>query len=271
MSSSIPSILLIGGGKMGAALLVGWRAHGVEPCVVVDPAAGAAALAAPGVRVVAAPEDVPADFRPAAVVLAIKPQAAGSVVPAYAGLIGEASPVVLSIMAGRTIGGLAGLIGPGAAIVRAMPNTPAAIGQGFTAVYAPPSVGAGQRALCETLLQAVGDVAWVAEEAQLDAVTAVSGGGPAYVFLLAELLEAAAVAQGLPADLARRMARRTVSGSGALLAASVEDAAVLRRAVTSPGGTTEQALAVLMDGAAWPALLDRAIAAATARSRALAD
>jgi pyrroline-5-carboxylate reductase len=151
-----------------------------------------------------------------------------------------------------------------------MPNTPAAIRQGITVACPGPGVTPVQRALCDTLLQAVGEVAWVEDERLIDPVTAVSGGGPAYVFLLAELLEQAAVEQGIPPDLARRLARRTVSGSGALLAASEQDAAELRRAVTSPKGTTERALAVLMERQAWPDAVSRAIAAATARSRELA-
>ena len=151
-----------------------------------------------------------------------------------------------------------------------MPNTPAAVRQGITVACAGEGVSAGQRGLCDTLLQAIGAVAWVEDEGLLDPVTAVSGGGPAYVFLLAELLEAAAVEQGVPAELARLMARQTVAGSGALLAASSEDAATLRRAVTSPNGTTERALAVLMAQDAWPEAISRAIAAATARSRELA-
>jgi len=154
--------------------------------------------------------------------------------------------------------------------VRAMPNTPAAIRQGFSVAFAAEAVSPAQRALADTLLAATGEVAWVDQEPLLDPVTAVSGGGPAYVFLLAEVMEAAAIAQGIPPDLARRMARATVAGSGALLAASAEDAAQLRRNVTSPKGTTERALAVLMAEGAWPALMDRAIAAATARSRELA-
>jgi pyrroline-5-carboxylate reductase len=162
------------------------------------------------------------------------------------------------------------LLGPVAKVVRAMPNTPAAIRQGVTVACAGSGVSQDQRGLCERLLAAVGDVAWVEDEALLDAVTAVSGSGPAYVFLLAELMERAAVEQGLPPDLARLLARRTVAGSGALLAASAEDAAALRRAVTSPKGTTERALDVLMAEDAWPAVVSRAIAAATARSRELA-
>ncbi len=176
----------------------------------------------------------------------------------------------MSVMAGRTVASITGLTGP-RAVVRAMPNTPAAIGQGFTAAFAGPGVTDAQRRLCERLLRSVGEVAWVDDEGQIDAVTAASGGGPAYVFLLAELLEAAAIEQGLPPDLAKRLARRTVAGSGALLAASTEEPAAMRVAVTSPGGTTERALAVLMAPDAWPAAMSRAIAAATARSRALSS
>jgi pyrroline-5-carboxylate reductase len=151
-----------------------------------------------------------------------------------------------------------------------MPNTPAAIGQGITVACAGPGVTEAQRALCDDLLGAVGQVAWVDDEDLMDPVTAVSGSGPAYVFLLAELLERAGITAGLPAELARRLARQTVSGAGALLAASDEDAAALRRAVTSPRGTTEQALAVLMADDAWPASLTKAVAAASARAKELA-
>ncbi len=263
---AIPPILLVGLGKMGGAMLAGWRERGLEAAVAVDPMSPAA----PGaeVTVVADAAGIPAGFAPAAVVLAVKPQNAAETLPLYARHAGSA--VFLSIMAGKNLAGMAGLLGPGAAIVRSMPNTPAAIGQGITVACAGPGVTAGQRGLCDTLLAAIGKVAWVDDEALIDPVTAVSGGGPAYVFLLAELLEQAAIEQGIPADLARLMARQTVSGSGALLAASSEDAAQLRRNVTSPKGTTERALAVLMEKSAWPDAVSRAIAAATARSRELA-
>jgi pyrroline-5-carboxylate reductase len=177
---------------------------------------------------------------------------------------------MLSIMAGRTLAGMRTQLGEGAALVRAMPNTPAAVRQGVTVACPGSGVTPAQRALCDTLLAAIGSVAWVEDEALLDPVTAVSGSGPAYVFLLAELMEQAAIEQGIPAELARKLARETVSGSGALLAASAEDAAQLRRNVTSPGGTTAAALSVLMDPAAMPDALSRAIAAATRRSRELA-
>lgn len=264
-------MLLIGCGKMGGAMLSGWLERGLSRAVVVEPHGPAAAAFAghPVVQVVATPEAIPADFTPAAVVLAIKPQESEATLPAYARFAGPGT-VFLSIMAGRTVGAIRRGVGESAAVVRAMPNTPAAVRQGFTVACAEPGVAAAQRALCDSLLSAIGEVAWVEEEALLDPVTAVSGGGPAYVFLLAEVMEMAAIEQGIPRDLARRMARATVSGSGALLAASEQDAAELRRAVTSPKGTTERALAVLMAPDAWPALMSRAIAAATARARELA-
>jgi pyrroline-5-carboxylate reductase len=276
---SIPPILLVGVGKMGGAMLEGWLERGLAPSVAVDPAGHPSPPA--GVTVVTDPAAIPPGFAPAAVVIAVKPQNAADTLPHYARFAGSA--VLLSIMAGRTVSGIAGLLAapapapapapasaPAAAIVRAMPNTPAAVRQGITVGFAGPGVTAAQRALCDQLLTAVGAVAWVEDEALIDPVTAVSGGGPAYVFLLAELLEQAAIEQGIPPGLARLMARQTVAGSGALLAASTQDAADLRRAVTSPNGTTERALAVLMDQAAWPASISRAIAAATARSRELA-
>ncbi|HVY15742.1 MAG TPA: pyrroline-5-carboxylate reductase [Rhodopila sp.] len=264
----IPPILLIGCGRMGSAMLAGWREQGLAPSVAVDPSPAAAAFAGPDLAVVAGPEAIAPDFVPAAVVLAVKPQNAAETLPAYARFTGGS--VFLSIMAGRTIGGIARLLGPDAAIVRAMPNTPAAIRQGVTVACPGQGVGTPQRALCDRLLHAIGTVAWVEDEAFLDPVTAVSGSGPAYVFLLAELMEQAALEQGLPPALARLLARQTVAGSGALLAASAEDAAALRKAVTSPGGTTAAALSVMMKSDAWPLTVSEAIAAATRRSRELA-
>jgi pyrroline-5-carboxylate reductase len=268
---ALPPLLLLGCGKMGGAMLAGWLEQGLDPAtVVVEPNGAAMAPFAGRVRHVTAAAAIPPGFAPAAVILAIKPQEAGAALPALAPLAGPGT-VFLSIMAGRTLAGMAALLGAEARIVRAMPNTPAAVRQGFTVACAGPGVDAAQRALCDALLRAIGEAAWVEEEGLLDPVTAVSGGGPAYVFLLAELLEEAARAEGVPADLARRIARATVAGSGALLAASAEDAATLRRNVTSPKGTTERALAVLMREGAWPALMREAIAAATARSRELAQ
>jgi pyrroline-5-carboxylate reductase len=268
MTMGIPSILLVGCGRMGSAMLSGWREQGLSASVAVDPAPVAAASAGPDLAVVPDAGAIPAGFAPAAVVFAVKPQNAAETLPFYRRFADEA--VFLSIMAGRTIGGMRTLLGDEAAIVRAMPNTPAAVRQGVTVACPGVGVRGAQRALCERLLKAIGVVAWVEDEGLLDPVTAVSGSGPAYVFLLAELMEQAAIEQGIPADLARLLARQTVSGSGALLAASAEDASALRVAVTSPGGTTERALAVLMAPDALPAALSKAIAAATVRSRELA-
>ncbi len=268
-AGSIPPILLVGCGRMGSAMLAGWREEGLAPSIAVDPSPSAASFAAPGPDVCwPMPLSSPPTFAPAAVVLAVKPQNAAATLPAYARFAGNA--VFLSIMAGRTISGISALLGPAAAIVRAMPNTPAAVRQGVT-VYCPgPGVSTAQATLCDRLLRAIGAVARVEDEALLDPVTAVSGSGPAYVFLLAELMEQAAIEQGIPPDLARLLARQTVAGSGALLAASPDDAAALRKAVTSPGGTTAEALSVLMDPDAWPIAVSQAIAAATRRSRELA-
>ncbi len=260
-----PSILLLGCGRMGGAMLAGWRASGLAPSVIVDPALQQAGRAED--RLVATLDAVPDEFRPDAVVVAVKPQMADAVLPALAPRVGGGP--VISVIAGRSLASLAASL-PGASIVRAMPNTPAAIGQGITVLCAGPSVGSAHRDLAERLLASAGDTAWIEDEALMDAVTAVSGSGPAYVFLLAELMEATGVELGLPASLARRLARKTVSGAGALLAASSEDAASLRRAVTSPNGTTEQALAVLMAPHAWPDHLRRALTAAAERSRELA-
>lgn len=264
MTELLPPLLLLGGGKMGGAMLAGWRERGLTHVIVIDPAMPD--FSGPCIDVLPSGHVIPPEFVPAAIVLAVKPQMADAALPALARFAGQG--VVVSIMAGRTLAGLQATLG--GAVVRAMPNTPAAIRQGITVACAGPRVSAAQKALSHTLLASVGDVEWVEDEGLLDAVTAVSGGGPAYVFLLAELLEQAALAQGIPAKLARQLARRTVAGSGALLEASREDADVLRRNVTSPAGTTEQALRVLMRDDAWPALMNEAIEAATVRSRELA-
>ena len=267
--TELPPLLLVGCGKMGGAMLAGWLERGLRDAVVAEPNPAAVAAFAERVRVVRTPSEAPDGFRPGAVVLAIKPQEAMATLPSLSRFVAPGT-VFLSIMAGQTVSGIRTGLGTGAVVVRAMPNTPAAVRQGFTVAYPAAEVSPAQRELANALLASVGEVAWVEDEALLDPVTAVSGGGPAYVFLLAEVMEAAAIEQGLPPDLARRMARATVAGSGALLAGSAEDAAALRRAVTSPKGTTERALDVLMAPEAWPKLMSRAIEAATARSRELA-
>ncbi|GAA4499559.1 pyrroline-5-carboxylate reductase [Gluconacetobacter tumulicola] len=270
LAGSLPPLLLVGCGQMGGAMLAGWLADGLAPSVILDRHRDD--IPAPH-SVVRQASDLPDDFAPALIILATKPQKAAEILPSIAHFARHAP--ILSVMAGKTVGGLTAALAeagtPGATVIRAMPNTPSAVGQGMTVCFAPPTATEADRALCTRLLSAVGDVAWVADEAQMDAVTAVSGSGPAYVFLLAELMEQAGIAQGLPADLARRIARRTVSGAGALMEQSGIDAAELRRRVTSPGGTTQQALEVLMAPQAWPATMEQAIAAATRRARELAS
>ncbi len=253
---------------MGGALLDGWLDRGLPPqdIVIVEPHE-ALRRARPQLRVVADRDAVPEDFRPQVVVLAVKPQMMDAVLPAYAGLGGAA---FLSIAAGKPLGYFAGVLGDGVPVVRAMPNTPASVRRGVTVATANRLVDAPQRAVCDELLSAVGEVAWVEDESLMDAVTALSGSGPAYVFLLAEAMAAAGVAAGLPDVLAERLARATVSGAGELLRQSSDGAATLRQNVTSPGGTTFAALQVLMaDDGLFP-LMRRAIAAAARRSRELA-
>lgn len=265
--SALPNLLLAGGGRMGAAMLAGWRRAGFRQAVVVDPAPAAASLAADNVRVVPAAEHIPPGFAPDAVVFAVKPQAAPASLPGYARYAGRT--LFLSIMAGKSLPVMHRMLGADAAIIRAMPNTPAAIGQGFTVAVAGAHVTPAQRELGGQLLAAVGEVAWVEDEALLDAVTALSGGGPAYFFLLTELMQHAGERLGLPAGLARAMARKTFAGAAALLAAGEAEAADLRIAVTSPGGTTEAALQVLLGEQGLGPLLKEAAAAAERRSREL--
>jgi pyrroline-5-carboxylate reductase len=258
---------------MGGALLKGWRARIPELAVAVvepEPALRQRAAAEFAVTAVEGPERLPPSLSASAVVLAVKPQAMDKVAPAY-GRFAAQGAVIVSIAAGRRIASLSRLIGDRGAIVRAMPNTPAAIGAGMTVACAGPGVTAAQKDLCGRLLGAVGEVAWISDEALMDAVTAVSGSGPAYVFLLAECLARAGERAGLPSELAARLARATVAGGGAMLARSDASAAELRRDVTSPGGTTAAALEVLMAEPGLEDLLARAVAAAARRSRELAD
>ena len=263
------TLLLVGAGKMGGAMLEGWLALGLaaDKIAVLEPqpTSDIAALAGRGLRLNPAPRDI---GEAAAVVVAVKPQTAPEAMPALAPFVGG-STVTVSIMAGRTLRFLEGAL-PRAALVRAMPNTPAAIGRGITVAVANARVSPPQRELVHALLSAVGAVEWVEDEALMDAVTAVSGSGPGYVFLLAEAMARAGVAAGLPPALAATLARATVAGSGELLRRSPLDAARLRQNVTSPGGTTAAALEVLMGKDALEPLMTRAIAAATKRSRDLA-
>jgi pyrroline-5-carboxylate reductase len=262
-------LVLVGAGKMGSALLEGWLRFGLDPkhisVLEPQPTSQIAALATGGLQLnpqLRGLGDV------AAVVIAVKPQSAAEAIPPLKPMIG-ASTVVVSIMAGRTLQFIAGALNAPCALVRAMPNTPAAIGRGIT-VAVPRDINPAQRELADRLLCATGTVEWTDDEALMDAVTAVSGSGPAYVFLLAEALAEAGVASGLPPSLAAKLARETVAGSGELLHRSELDAAVLRHNVTSPGGTTAAALEVLMGNDGLVQLMRKAVAAATKRSRELA-
>jgi pyrroline-5-carboxylate reductase len=264
-------MLLVGCGKMGGAMLRGWLARGVagRQIFVVDPSPRELEdVIGAGVTVVAKPGDLPADFAPGVVLLAIKPQFMDDAVPEYR-RFARPGVLFLSIAAGKTLDYLHRQLGQ-ATIIRSMPNTPAAIGRGMTVILRQPDVAAADLDLCAELLSAVGEIAWVDDEDLINAVTAVSGGGPAYVFLLIDCLAEAGRAAGLPADLAMKLARSTVCGSGELAYQSSESAEALRKAVMSPKGTTEQAIAVLMAPDGLQSLMTRAIAAATARSRELA-
>jgi pyrroline-5-carboxylate reductase len=267
------SLLLAGAGNMGYALLAGWIERGLDPAriVVQEPSPQPhirQALEAKGVQLHAAVAVLPES--PAVLLVAVKPQAMDQVLPQLGTLVGRGT-VVVSIAAGRQIAGLAAHLPERTAIVRAMPNTPASVGRGITVAVGNAHVAADQRDACDRLLRAVGEVAWVDDEGLIDAVTAVSGSGPAYVFHLAECLAQAGVAAGLAPELAQKLARWTVAGAGELLHRSDLDAATLRRNVTSPGGTTAAALEVLMaEDGGLPELMRKAVAAAARRSRELA-
>jgi pyrroline-5-carboxylate reductase len=267
------SLLLVGAGKMGSAMLDGWLARGLNPrkAIVIEPqpAKPLKALTRRGLKLNPKNTNKRKAAEAAAIVIAVKPQTAPDAVPPLAAYAGKGT-LVLSIMAGRTLRFLEDKLPPNTAIVRAMPNTPAAIGRGITVAVANANVTARQRKLASDLLAAIGTVEWVDDESLMDAVTAVSGSGPAYIFLLAEAMTQAGIAAGLPDDLAARLARETVTGSGELLHRSTLEAATLRQNVTSPGGTTAAALEVLMGPGGFDQLMTKAVAAATRRSRELA-
>ena len=262
------TIVLAGAGKMGGAMLSGWLARGLDAKRVAviepQPSGEISALATKGVRLNPSPKQLGSI---ATLVIALKPQTfreTGGALKSFSGL----STLVMSIMAGTTIASIEAACG--GSVVRAMPNTPAAIGRGITVAVAAKNVSTAQRAVADALLRATGSVEWVDDESLMDAVTAVSGSGPAYIFLLAEELARAGVEAGLPQELATKLARETVAGSGELLHRSDAPSATLRQNVTSPGGTTAAALEVLMGPDGMQSLLTRAVAAATRRSKELA-
>lgn len=262
------SIVLAGAGRMGGALLRGWMRNGMAPSTVtvVDPnpdAVTAAFCERSGIAI--RRPDTPPDV----LVLAVKPQTFANAPSAFAALV-RPDTLVISILAGVTLSGLRAALPDAGSIVRAMPNLPASVGCGASGAAAEATITPMRRSLAQRLLAAVSEVEWL-DEALIDAVTAVSGSGPAYVFLLTECLATAARAAGLPDDVAQRLARRTVEGAGALMTAEPDrSASDLRTAVTSPGGTTAAALAVLQERDGLEALLVRAVAAAARRSGELA-
>ncbi|GKY86877.1 pyrroline-5-carboxylate reductase [Sinisalibacter aestuarii] len=259
-------LVLLGCGKMGSAMLAGWLGQGLPPSAawVIDPNPSDWLKSLDGLHINAGlPE------RPAIVLIAVKPQMMGEALPVLAAL-GGGGTLFVSVAAGTPIAAYEAVLGAATPIVRAMPNTPAAAGRGITAIIGNAHAGAADLDLAESLLAAVGQVVRLEDEAQMDAVTAVSGSGPAYVFHLIETLAAAGEAEGLAPDLAMALARATVAGAGALAEAADESPAQLRINVTSPGGTTQAALGVLMDeDTGFPALLRRAVKAAADRSREL--
>lgn len=266
------TIAFIGGGNMGRAML-GALLGGGHPAAnlaIGEPyAATREALQRdfPGVRIGA--DNLAAIAGAALVVLAVKPQEMGSVVAALQPLLQRTRPVVLSIAAGLRVADLAGWCGAGVPVVRAMPNRPALVGAGATGLYAPPGVPAAARALAEDLMRTAGAIAWVEDESLMDAVTAVSGSGPAYFFLLAEAMVTAGVAQGLSPAAARELAVATLHGAGLMAARSDGDLARLRAEVTSRGGTTEAALRSF-EAAGFSEIVGAAVGAAVSRGRELA-
>ena len=265
-------VVLAGAGKMGTALLSGWLGRGLEArnVIIQEPnLTGEAAKLVSEHGITAVPSILALPSPPSVILVAVKPQAMDSVLPALARLVGPAT-VVMSIAAGKSIASFERALPKGTAVVRAMPNTPAAIGRGISGAVANAETTAAQKQVCEDLLGAVGDVVWLDDEALIDAVTAVSGSGPAYVFLLTEALASAGKAAGLDAATAMQLARATVSGAGELLRQSASDPATLRQNVTSPGGTTAAALAVLMrEGNGLNELMTEAVLAAQKRGREL--
>jgi len=264
-------LLLVGCGKMGGALLEGWLGQGVSPgdVWIVEPKADfIQGFLSRGVHHASDAAALPGDLAPALMIFAVKPQMLAEALPAYRPFA-EKGAAALSIAAGWRIAGFEKVLGAETPIVRAMPNTPAAVGRGMTVLCANARADDKLRKACAELLSAVGETAWVEDEGLIDAVTAVSGGGPAYVFLLIEFLAKAGVEAGLPEELAMQCARVTVAGAGELVHRASEPAAQLRENVTSPGGTTLEALKILMAEDGLQPLMTRAIAAATARSKEL--
>ncbi|MCB1473456.1 MAG: pyrroline-5-carboxylate reductase [Rhodobiaceae bacterium] len=267
---SVGTVLLVGAGQMGGAMLEGWLAGGLPGSQVTvrdpgPPERMAALIAREGIALNPATRGGDPDI----CIVAVKPQVIDAVLPEVAPLVGPKT-LIVSVVAGPTLSRLGGYFSAGQPVVRVMPNTPSAVGRGMSVLCANAHASDAQVAATRALMSAIGAVAEIADEAQMDAVTAVSGSGPAYVFLLAEVLAAAGKKAGLPAELAATLARQTVAGAGELLYRSDLDPATLRKNVTSPNGTTAAALGVLMGEPGMAELLEKAVAAAAKRSRELA-
>ncbi len=265
-------LVLLGAGKMGGAMLEGWLKAGADPqkIVALDPAPPVEVKALLDRHNIRHNPPISDIGKVEVLLAAVKPQMMDDVLNSVHALAAS-KPLILSIAAGKTIASFAKHFGVDAAIIRTIPNTPAAIGQGITAMVGNANVSPSQMKLAEALLSSIGEVVVVDDESQIDAATAVSGSGPAYVFLLTECLAAAGVNVGLAPELAMKLARATVAGSGALMVQSGIDATTLRQNVTSPKGTTYEALQILMASDGMEPLMKKAIAAATRRSRELAS
>ncbi len=268
--SAMGQVVLVGAGNMGGAMLTGWLKSGVpgSSITVIDPGPSEAMLKQIADAGACYTKEATADLRAGILFLALKPQVMGAVLPTLMSLVGPRT-VVVSVAAGKTLAFMEQHLGA-AAMVRAMPNTPAMIGRGITGAFANDAVSTEQRDIVHRLLKVSGPVEWLDNEDQINAVTAVSGSGPAYVFYLVECMAEAGRKAGLQADLAMRLARETVAGAGELLHQSPDAAAILRQNVTSPGGTTAAALSVLMADGGMQPLFDKAIEAARKRAEELA-
>ena len=265
-------LVLLGAGKMGGAMMEGWLSAGIVPSqlVIFDPAPAKEILTLIKNHSLSHNPDVGSLSNVEVILIAVKPQIMDEALSAVLPLK-EQNPLVLSIAAGKTIANFEDQFGPQASVIRTIPNTPAAVGRGITAMAANGNVTEAQTSLAKTLLASIGDVVTVENENQIDAVTGLSGSGPAYVFYMTECLAKAGQAQGLAPELAMQLARATVEGAGELMRATGTEAAVLRKNVTSPNGTTHAGLEVLMAEGGLQELMEKTVEAATRRSKELAS
>lgn len=262
----LPSVLIIGCGHMGKAILKGWLQKGLAPSVIVN--RHKFDLPSPH-KLVQSIDDIPKGFEPKAILLAMKPHQAEEIIPSLSPWTKNA--VILSVLGGRNLTWLDKHFGAKTANIRVMPNTPSELGLGMTSVIANNYVSNEQRKLADALLRSIGEVAWLDSEQEMDVATAIAGCGPAYIFLLAELLQKIGEEKGLSKELSKLLARQTVIGSAALLGRSTEESEALRKAVATPNGITERAIQVLIQQDAWPASLSRAIQAAADRSKEMSS